>query len=242
MENRTLPPQTKRYTFSEIPVSTEDSPKTKACPFCAEIIQAAAVKCRFCNEFLNTDKAKAIEAEKNGESYNNILFRATPSLFGLAETFVKAVIIIALCIVVLKFVTSTSLTHLNIPKNNAEMISRYIDIAAEGIIFITIVVFALKAIWLKKTYYEVGPDRIEFGRGIFDRKVDNLDMFRITDLKLRRTIPDFLFGIGTVVLITNDKGHPEFIFKKIRNSRKLYDILKQYSLKADQKQGVLHIE
>ena len=47
-----------------------DEAKTKECPFCAEVIAAKAVKCRFCNEFLNTAKAKALttgEAETGGE-------------------------------------------------------------------------------------------------------------------------------------------------------------------------------
>ena len=37
--------------------------QTKPCIFCAETIQAAAVKCRFCGEFLNSEKAKALLAE-----------------------------------------------------------------------------------------------------------------------------------------------------------------------------------
>lgn len=91
-------------------------------------------------------------------------------------------------------------------------------------------------------YYEVTADRIEWSRGILDRRVDNLDMFRVVDLKLRRTLLDCIVGIGTVGLITNDKTDPEFTFEKIRNSRKLYDIIKKASLEADRQRGVVHLE
>ena len=91
-------------------------------------------------------------------------------------------------------------------------------------------------------YYEVTSDRIEFSRGIFDRRVDNLDMFRVVDLNLRRSLLDCLFGIGAVKLVTTDKTDPEFIFEKIRGPRILYDIIKKASLEADQKNSVIHLE
>jgi hypothetical protein len=36
---------------TDIPVDA-DPEATKRCPYCAEVIKAAAVKCRFCGEFL----------------------------------------------------------------------------------------------------------------------------------------------------------------------------------------------
>ena len=95
---------------------------------------------------------------------------------------------------------------------------------------------------VKSAYYEVSIDRIEYGRGILNRKVDNLDMFRVIDLKLRRSLFDCLVGTGTVILRTKDESHPEFKFVRIRHCHDLYDSIKEASLSADRKQGVLHVD
>ena len=116
------------------------------------------------------------------------------------------------------------------------------QIAGIGLAVIVVLLFAFKVLKLKMTYYEVSADRVEHSRGIFDRRVDNLDMFRVVDLKLRRTILDCMLGIGQVTLLTTDKTDPEFTFQKIRRCRKLYDAIKKASLDADQKQGVIHLE
>ena len=95
---------------------------------------------------------------------------------------------------------------------------------------------------LKCIYYEVTAERIEWSRGIFDRRVDNLDMFKVVDLGLRRTLLDCILGIGTVSLVTTDKTDPDFTFEKIRHCRRLYDIIKTASLEADRKSSVIHLE
>jgi hypothetical protein len=88
IENR----QSKFWGLSDIYLMASIDMQTKPCPFCAETIQAAAVKCRFCGEFLNTEKAKALQADpetdpesaEQEEIDDNILFAGRPSLLGMA--------------------------------------------------------------------------------------------------------------------------------------------------------------
>jgi uncharacterized membrane protein YdbT with pleckstrin-like domain len=107
---------------------------------------------------------------------------------------------------------------------------------------VVLLVLFYKALQIKMTYYEVSAERIEFGKGIFDRKVDNLDMFRVVDIKLRRSVLDCIVGIGSVLLTTTDKSHPEFVFEKVRYARELYDAIKKGSLSADRRTNVIHME
>ncbi len=230
--------------------------QTKPCSFCAETIQAAAVKCRFCGEFLNTAKARALEADPDAElepaeeeeqedADDNILFACRPSLWGMAPAMVKGLIFIAIAWLLIRLPFESyvnSLLDLKLTANQAFAIGRYRVIAGEAIGALVILILLLKAFKLKMIYYEVTADRIEWSRGILDRRLDNVDMFRVIDLKMRRSLLDCIFGVGTVVLITTDKTDPEFEFEKIQDCRYLYDIIKKASLEADRKTGVVHLE
>jgi len=223
--------------------------QTKLCPFCAETIQSLAIKCRFCGEFLNSDKAKALAADSAPSSQSSeheqqtdgVLFEASPSLWAMAGSIIKGSIFLAAA----GFLIAYPLEKLLLSEPTEEQalaFGQYRFIAGVGLAVLVVLVLLVKIVRLKMIYYEVTADRIEWGRGIFDRRVDNLDMFRVIDLKLRRSLLDCLLGIGTIELITTDKTDPEFVFKKIHNCRRLYDIIKKVSLEADKRSSVVHLE
>jgi len=230
-------------------ITTYGQSEAKKCPFCAETIQVAAVKCRFCGEFLNSPKAKAIEANSQTDSTssrdqakdNKILFACSPSLLGIIPQIIKALLLLGLAVLIIKF-SVENLLGSRFSQEQVLTFARYRVLAGFGLGFIVLFILAIKIARLKMTYYEVTAERIEWARGIFDKKVDNLDMFRIVDLKLRRSVLDCIFGIGKVVLTTTDKSDPEFAFEKVRDSRKLYDVIKKASLEADRRTSVVHLE
>ena len=223
--------------------------QTKKCQFCSETIQATAIKCRFCGEFLDTVKAKALKASslphspsgQGKKQTDRILFKGRPSLWAMAGAAIRGLFFLGLAAFLMAYPLE-ELSWLGLTQEKVLAFGKYRLIAGPALAILVVVILLLKTIKLKMTYYEVSADRIEWSRGILDRKVDNLDMFRVVDLRLRRNLLDCIFGIGTVMLITTDKTDPEFVFEKIRNSRRLYDCIKNASLVADRRDGVIHLE
>jgi uncharacterized membrane protein YdbT with pleckstrin-like domain len=179
------------------------------------------------------------------EDADSGLLTVKPSLWGLAGLFFTA----AMFLVVAWFLWSypvgsivQKITPDLLADRVVQQIDRYSDYVGIATALMTVGIVILRTLELKSVHYEISPDRIEFARGIFSRKIDNMDMFRVTDLRLHRSLLDCITGVGAVTLVTKDETDPFFDFEKVAEPKKLYDFIKKASLEADRKQGVVHLD
>lgn len=75
------------------------------------------------------------------------------------------------------------------------------------------------------TRYSLTEDKLIIDKGLFTRSEDEIRLYRITDITLRRTLGNRLNGVGTIHCCSADKTSPEFDIKNIKKSKKVKDVL-----------------
>lgn len=75
--------------------------------------------------------------------------------------------------------------------------------------------------------YRLYQDSLEAETGILSRNIDNLQLFRVRDLRLQQSILGRIFGYGDVVLTSTDQSTPHLTLRGVAAPRRLYDTLRE---------------
>lgn len=75
------------------------------------------------------------------------------------------------------------------------------------------------------TRYMLKNGRIFLGEGFFTTRENELLLYRILDISMKRTLMDKLLGVGTLTLFTVDESNKHLLLKNIRNPEQIRDLI-----------------
>ena len=74
---------------------------------------------------------------------------------------------------------------------------------------------------LSFTRYALSDDRLFLETGFFNIKDEEVVLYRVRDISMRRTLWQRIFGVGTVIVISSDKSAPKIELKNIKKPREV---------------------
>ena len=86
------------------------------------------------------------------------------------------------------------------------------------------------------TKYTLTEEKLLIRTGLFSIKEEDIQLYRITDLTLRSSFLQRIFGLGTIHCCSGDKTTPEFNIENVKNVSKVKELLsKQIEERRDKK-------
>jgi uncharacterized membrane protein YdbT with pleckstrin-like domain len=94
--------------------------------------------------------------------------------------------------------------------------------------WLVIPIFYALAKWiqLRTRVYELTTQRIRIRQGVFSKRTDELELYRVKDSTVLEPFWQRLFGVGSIVITTNDASTPTLTLEALPNSRDIREKLR----------------
>lgn len=88
------------------------------------------------------------------------------------------------------------------------------------------------------TKYRLTEEKLFITTGLFNTKEEEIRLYRIMDMTLKRSLGEKIFRLGTIHLCSADKSTPEIDLKRIKKSVDVRDLLSDLVEKQRTKKGI----
>jgi membrane protein YdbS with pleckstrin-like domain len=185
----------------------------KPCPFCAEPIQDAAIKCRFCGSMLDGSEP----ARPHGAGTEIARVAAAP-LAGHAETIFEGT-----------------------PSWKA-WFWQYVGAVVTSFLVVGLVWLVRLHLGRTSTRYRITTRTIDYELGIFSKTIETLQLWRVKDLDFHQSLLERMLGIARIHVFTKDLTDPDLVLRGLPASREIFDRLKDAAEIARQQKVVGLVE
>lgn len=105
---------------------------------------------------------------------------------------------------------------------------------------LTLGIYAVYA-WIRAsgTHYKITSQRVVIERGLFSKRMEQIDLYRVVDFVVERPFGQRLMGTGNIVLEAMDKTTPEVRIQGVKTDvMALYERLRYAANQEKQRRGV----
>ena len=92
------------------------------------------------------------------------------------------------------------------------------------------------------TKYYFSEERFFIEKGFFTTTYDEVRLYRILDLKLKQTLYQKIFGIGTITVYSSDKAQKEFDILNVKKPKQVKELLSEQIEKQREAKRVVNRE
>lgn len=114
------------------------------------------------------------------------------------------------------------------------------DILKIGCLLLTLYL-AYGCLFLLRCRFTITCEQLIYERGIFARKSDFIELYRVVDFEESRSLMQQLVGLKTVVVYSGDRTHPHLAIPGIHNRIPLVAIIRERVEYNKQRKGVYEI-
>ncbi|MBQ6543912.1 MAG: PH domain-containing protein, partial [Clostridia bacterium] len=80
---------------------------------------------------------------------------------------------------------------------------------------------------LSFTKYRLSKDRLFIETGALNVNQDEIQLYRVRDISMKKSLLQRIFGVGTVTISSSDKTTPEIILKNVKSPFEIKELINE---------------